>query len=127
LEGDRMRVESLVSGESDVVGSETTIRDAAAVLMKRSVGALAVVTGRRFVGIVTDRDLVRAMAGGADFGDPVSDWMTGGPDTVSPDVRVSEAADWLLETGYRHLPVAVGDELLGIVDIRDVLWALRTS
>ncbi len=120
-----MRVEALVSGESDVVGPETTLGDAAAVLISRSVGALAVVDGRRLVGIVTDRDLVRALSEGADIEESVSAWMTDGPDTVSPDVSVSEAADWLLETGYRHLPVALGDELLGIVDIRDVLWTLR--
>jgi CBS domain-containing protein len=42
-------------------------------------------------------------------------------------VRVSEAAEWLLEVGYRHLPVMEGDELLGIVDIRDVLWALTKN
>lgn len=122
-----MRVEALVSGESDVVGPETTLGAAAAVLISRSIGALAVVDGRRLVGIVTDRDLVRAVSAGADVEEPVSDWMTDGPDTVSPDVSVSEAADWLLETGYRHLPVAVGEELLGIVDIRDVLWTLRKA
>ncbi len=120
-----MRVEALVSGESDVVGPETTLGDAAEVLISQSVGALAVVDGRRLVGIITDRDLVRALSKGADIEEPVSEWMTDGPDTVSPDVSVSEAADWLLETGYRHLPVALGDELLGIVDIRDVLWTLR--
>ena len=120
-----MRVESLVSGASDVVGSEATLGDAAEVLISRSVGALAVVAGRKFVGIITDRDLVRAMAAGADLEETVAEWMTDGPDTVPPDVSVSEAADWLLETGYRHLPVAVGDELLGIVDIRDILWTLR--
>ncbi len=122
-----MRVEALVSGESDVVGPETTLGDAAEVLISQSVGALAVVDGRRLVGIITDRDLVRALSKGADIEEPVSEWMTDGPDTVSPDVSVSEAADWLLETGYRHLPVALGDELLGIVDIRDVLWTLRKS
>jgi CBS domain-containing protein len=122
-----MRVEALVSGESDVVGPETTLGAAAEVLITRSIGALAVVDGRRLVGIVTDRDLVRAVSAGADVEEPVSDWMTDGPDTVSPDVSISEAADWLLETGYRHLPVAVGEELLGIVDIRDVLWTLRKA
>ena len=120
-----MRVEALVSGTSDVIGSEATLAEAAEVLISRSVGALAVVDGRRFVGIITDRDLVRAMSESADPGEAIDRWMTVGPDTVAPDVSVSEAADWLLETGYRHLPVAVGDELLGIVDIRDVLWTLR--
>ena len=122
-----MRVEALVSGTSDVVGPETTLGDAAEVLISRSIGALAVVDGRSVVGILTDRDVVRAVSQGADLDDPVTAWMPDAPDTVPPGVSVSEAADWLLETGYRHLPVTVGDELLGIVDIRDVLWALRKA
>ncbi|MEN8234827.1 MAG: CBS domain-containing protein [Actinomycetota bacterium] len=120
-----MRVEALVSGASDVVGPETTLGDAAAVLIGRSVGAIAVVDGRRPVGILTDRDLVRAVSDGADLDEPVTAWMTDAPDTMPPGVSVSEAADWMLETGYRHLPVMQGEELLGIVDIRDILWALR--
>ena len=122
-----MRVEALVSGASDVVGPETTLGDAATVLISRSIGALAVVDGRQLVGILTDRDVVRAVSEGAGLEDPVTTWMTDSPDTVPPEVSVAEAADWLLETGYRHLPVTVGEELLGIVDIRDVLWALRKN
>lgn len=122
-----MRVEALVSGASDFVGPETTLGDAADVLISRSIGALAVVDGRKVIGILTDRDVVRAVSEGAELDDPVTTWMTDSPDTVTPDVSVSEAADWLLETGYRHLPVTVGDELLGIVDIRDVLWTLRKT
>ncbi len=122
-----MRVEALVSGSSIVVGPETTLGDAAVVLISGSIGALAVVDGRRVIGILTDRDVVRAVAEGGDPNDAVTTWMTDGPDTVPPEVSVSEAADWLLETGYRHLPVTVGEELLGIVDIRDVLWALRKT
>lgn len=122
-----MRVEALVSGESDVVGPETTLGDAAQVLISRSIGALAVVDGRRVIGILTDRDVVRAVSEGARLEDQVTTWMTDSPDTVPPEVSVAEAADWLLETGYRHLPVTIGEELLGIVDIRDVLWALRKN
>ena len=122
-----MRVEALVSGTADGVGPETTLGGAAEVRIERSIGALAVVDGRLVIGILTDRDVVRAASRGADFDDPVTVWMTAAPDTVPPEVSVSEAADWLMETGYRHLPFTVGDELLGIVDIRDVLWALRKS
>lgn len=122
-----MRVEALVSGASVVVGPETSIGDAAGVLVSRSIGALAVVDGRSAIGILTDRDVVRAVSEGADMDDAVTAWMTDSPDTVPPEVSVSEAADWLLETGYRHLPVTIGEELLGIVDIRDVLWALRKA
>lgn len=120
-----MRLESLVSGEVDVVGPETTLAAAAGFMMERSVGALAVVARRDFAGIVTDRDIVRAAAEGADLGAAtVVEWMTEGPDVVSPDTTVEEAAEWLLETGYRHLPVVDEDGLRGIIDIRDVLWTI---
>jgi CBS domain-containing protein len=54
----------------------------------------------------------------------VSKWMADAPDTFSPDVEVEEAAAWLLEVGYRHMPVMADGELLGIVSIRDILWAM---
>ena len=50
--------------------------------------------------------------------------MTGSVDTFSPHVEVEEAALWLLESGYRHLPVVDGDRLLAILSIRDVLAAV---
>ena len=52
------------------------------------------------------------------------DWMSDAPDTFSPEVDVEEAAAWLLEVGYRHMPVMEGGELLGIVSIRDILWSI---
>ena len=50
--------------------------------------------------------------------------MSEAPDTFTPDVTVNEAVEWLLETGYRHLPVVADGELLGVVTIRDLMWAL---
>ena len=48
-------------------------------------------------------------------------------DTFGPDVEVHEAAAWLLEMGYRHMPVMADGELLGIVSIRDILWAIISA
>ena len=120
-----MRLEGLVSGDVDVVGPETTLAVAAGFMMERSVAALAVVARGDFVGIVTDRDIVRAASEDVDLdAATVVEWMTEGPDVVTPDTTVEEAAEWLLETGYRHLPVVDETGLIGIIDIRDVLWAI---
>ena len=75
-------------------------------------------------GTVTAADPATAGAAAAATVDPVSKHMTAAPDTVAPDVKVTAAASWMLETGYRHLPVIENGELLGIVDVREVLWAL---
>jgi len=88
------------------------------------VSAVAIVDRSGMIGICTDRDLAAAVAREAGSDTLVVDAMTESPDTVGPDVAVVDAAAWMLETGYRHLPVVEDGELLGIVDIRDVLWIL---
>jgi CBS domain-containing protein len=50
--------------------------------------------------------------------------MSSDPDTFAPDTDVSEAAGWVAEYGYRHLPVVEDDVLIGIVSVRDLLTAV---
>jgi CBS domain-containing protein len=120
-----LKLGSLVGGSAAVIGPEATLADAAEALVEGGLGSLGVVSDRNLVGIITERDLVRAIADGADPEDEVvSKWMADAPDTFSPDVEVEEAAAWLLEVGYRHMPVMADGELLGIVSIRDILWAI---
>jgi CBS domain-containing protein len=77
------------------------------------------------VGLVTERDIRRVVAEGMSITTPVSAVMSGDPDTFNPDLDVWDAAAWITESGYRHLPV-MDDEgtLLGVVSIRDLLKAL---
>ena len=120
-----MKLEALVGGAAEVIGTEATLAEAAARMIDRKVGCLAVVEGREVVGILTEHDVVEAVAGDVRADEElVGDWMSEAPDTVPPHLTVREAATWLLETGYRHLPVMDGGELLGVISIKDVLWAL---
>lgn len=120
-----MKLGALVGGGAEVIGGEATLEDAAEVMIEAGIGSIGVIEGRRLVGILTERDIVRAVSEGEDTElATVSQWMTEAPDTFPPDVEVEEASAWLLETGYRHLPVMAEDELLGIVSMRDLLWAL---
>lgn len=120
-----MQLHALVGGAAEVIGPEATLGEAAERMIDQNVGCLAVIDRREMVGIVTEHDVVEAVAGGADPDKSlISAWMTEAPDTVPPHLTVREAATWLLETGYRHLPVMDGGELLGVVSIKDVLWAL---
>jgi CBS domain-containing protein len=120
-----MKLGSLVGGSATVMGHEATVADAAEILISDGVGSLGVVADRNLIGIITERDVVRCVSSGADPEDEaVADWMSDAPDTFSPDVDVEEAAAWLLEVGYRHMPVMESGELLGIVSIRDILWSI---
>ncbi len=120
-----MRLHALVGGTTEIIGPEGTLADAAESMADHEVDYVIVINNRELVGILTERDLVMAVAEGVDLGAAlVEEWMSEAPDTFKPDVTVSEAVAWLLETGYRHLPVVADGDLLGVVTIRDLMWAL---
>lgn len=120
-----MRLGDLVGDAPFVCGPDTTLTEAAAAMEESDLGSLAVVEGMELLGLVTERDLRRAVANGTDLSTAVSTLMSDEPDTFDPDLDVWDAATWIAESGYRHLPV-VGDdgELTGVVSIRDLLKAL---
>ena len=120
-----MLLRDLVGTSARVCGPDTTLREAAAEMAARGHGSLGVVSGRELVGLVTERDLVGAIGRGANVEDvKVSAVMSRDPDVFSPDFDVREAAEWLAESSYRHLPVVENTTLLGIVSVRDILIAL---
>ena len=94
---------------------------ASARMIERGVGSIIVRDPGQPVGILTERDLVRAGASGADLSNAkVSDWMTAEADTIAPDLTVQAALDSLNQHGYRHFPVVKDGELVGVVSIRDI-------
>lgn len=120
-----MRLGDLVGQAPYVCGPETTLVEAAAAMEGSDLGSLAVVEGMDLLGLVTERDIRRAVANGTDLETPVSSVMSDDPDIFDPDLDVWDAATWIAESGYRHLPVVDDDgSLLGVVSIRDLLKAL---
>jgi CBS domain-containing protein len=113
------------------VAPDDTVQLAIQRMMEEGIGAVTVCEGPRLVGIFTERDVLRLAAEGPDFSNVrVGDVMTRNVVTVSPDVGVLAAAQLMRERRVRHLPVVEGENVLGIVGIRDVLtvlgeWAWR--
>jgi citrate synthase len=117
----RTVAEVMSSPPVTAVPSET-IAEAAARMVERRVGSVIVVDDTRPIGILTERDLVRFGASGAEgSGTKVSEWMTADPDCVGPEVSVQEAFASLAEHGYRHIPVVEGGVLVGVVSLRDLM------
>jgi CBS domain-containing protein len=119
-----MRVGELIGGPVYTCTEETDIREAARQMLSDDVGSLAVVSDETLVGIITERDIVREFAESPSGTRRVSDAMTPDPDSLAPDIDVDDAAAWMMGAGYRHLPVVDGGKLVGMVSIKDVLWAL---
>jgi len=106
---------------------------AAAYLMKHGRATALVIVDdeedRRPLGLVTEADIVRAVADGKDVNDVrIHDLMTADPTVIQAATSVRDAAEMMLAGHFRHLPVVDdGRHLIGIVDIRDVCQALLES
>lgn len=121
-------VAGIMSRPVVTVRRDATVTEAAALMKDSRVGSVVVVDGPgadRAVGILTERDLVRSTAAGASPTDSVGSWMTPGPVTVGPDEEIAGAFARLSEHGFRHIPVVDGEELVGIVSMRDLLKLAR--
>ena len=112
------------------VEPSSTIGEAAEKMEAAHVGAVVVVEDFvRIVGIVTERDLLRAVASRARAAEArVRQWMTPDPMTIEPETSIEEAAKIMFEQNFRHLPVVKDGRNLGIVSLRVLArWAFDQS
>jgi CBS domain-containing protein len=99
------------------------VSEAAALMRRNNVGALAVLEQRRLVGIFTERDaLFRVLA---EHREPATthldEVMTPCPQTITSDRPLGHALHMMYEGGFRHVPVVDRGRILGIVSARDAL------
>jgi CBS domain-containing protein len=120
-------IRDLMTSEVLTVAPEDTVGEAAEKMVARGVGSVLVSDYGRLIGILTERDLLRAVADRIHSSEArVREWMTREPITVTPDTPAEDAARTMLEHGFRHLPVVQGEQTIGIVSLRDVLdWSLN--
>ena len=104
-----------------MISAEATLGEAAAKMAERGVGAVVVLEGESIAAILTERDVMRAVAAGKDGSAAVSEWMTRHPDTIEPTDTTDHAASLMIHGGFRHLPVVDEGKVVGIVSIRDLM------
>ena len=97
------------------------ITEVAQRMVERNIGAVLVLDGGRLLGIMTERDLIRAVARGLHGDAVVADYMTKRPETIGPDDTTQHAAVLMIHGGFRHLPVVERDDVVGILSIRDLM------
>jgi CBS domain-containing protein len=108
------------------IGPQHTVRDAARAMAERNVGSAIVMTEDGRPAILTERDILRAVAAGVNLDDSaVEDHMTSEPTTASPSWDVIKAADAMIRGSFRHLIVMDGSgSVEGVISIRDLVAAL---
>jgi len=117
--------EILKSKGGDVfsVAPDITLSDACAELDGRRVGALIVCDGDRVVGVISERDVVKAVAadGTASLTKPVSAYMTRNVIFAEPGETVAILMERMTDRRIRHLPVLKDSRLSGVISIGDVV------
>jgi CBS domain-containing protein len=93
---------------------------------RQNVGSVIVKDHGRLIGILTERDMLRAMAARVHTSDArVRQFMTTDPITAPPDMDLEAAAEVMLDNGFRHLPVVDGSNVIGVVSLRRVMGGRR--
>ena len=107
------------------VAPEDTLGEVAERMSEVNVGAVIVKDYGRLIGILTERDMLKAMAARVHTSEArVRQWMTEDPLTASTEMGVQEAAQVMLEHNFRHLPVLDdAGAVVGLVSLRRVVAA----
>jgi len=110
---------------SDVwsIEPDAMVYDALQIMAEKEAGALLVMTGDEVNGILSERDCVRKvdLQGRTSRATKVSQIMTGKVISVEVTEKLEDCMATMLEKNIRHLPVYEGNQLLGLISVRDVL------
>ena len=111
------------------VAPEDTLGEVAERMTAVNVGAVVVKDYGRLIGILTERDMLKAMAERVHTSEArVRQWMTEDPITAGADMDVDEAAQLMLANGFRHLPVVADNgQVIGVVSLRRVVAATTAT
>lgn len=108
---------------------DASVKAAASLMGSNRISAILVLKNDRLIGIVTERDMTaKVLANGLDpEATKISEVMTPNPDCLSPNDSPNSALQIMSERGYRHLPVLDGEEVVGMVSIRDLYAYVKSN
>ncbi|EIM30566.1 CBS domain-containing protein [Microvirga lotononidis] len=118
------RILSIKGRDVATIEPSRSLSEAARVLAERRIGALLIVDGHRpVVGIISERDIVRAVAaqGAKALDEPVSRFMTEKVVTCTGETSINDIMELMTQQKFRHIPVVEGGRLSGIISIGDVV------
>jgi CBS domain-containing protein len=121
-----MKIIQLVNRRPVTANSEISIKQAAEIMKRESVGSI-VITDKDYnpIGIVTERDIIYAIADGIPLESSIDQIMSQNPVTVDGEADISEAVALMSSRGIRHLVVLNKEgKVVGVISIKDVVKAV---
>lgn len=120
-----MRISDIMTKAAVTDRPDDTLEAAARKMWEQQTGSLLVLEGEDLVGIITERDILKAVGTGVSLDQTrISEVMTKDLITVDPGASLREAAGVMTDKWIRHLPVLEGGRLVGIVSQRDLAGVL---
>jgi CBS domain-containing protein len=119
-----VRISSIMTEAAVTDRPDDDLAAAARKMWDQQTGSLLVLDGEELLGIITERDVLRAVATGTALSTPVSEVMSKDLITVEPGTSLREAARIMTEKWIRHLPVLESGRLVGVVSQRDLAGVL---
>lgn len=118
-----MRVQDGMSPSVLTVGPNHTLRQAARMMAERNVGSAIILDpDGEGPGIITERDILRALAADNDVDtEVVADHLNTNATVTESRASLEEAAEAMVKSGFRHLVVVDGPHVVGVVSMRDVV------
>ncbi len=122
-----MQVRDAMTSPVVTVGSGHSLQQASLVMAERNIGSVVIVDpDANGPGILTERDIVRAVAAGVDLHNvTTSDYLTADATYAAAEWTLEDASEAMRRGGFRHLVVVEGGEVLGMLSMRDIVraWA----
>ncbi|EZQ04914.1 MULTISPECIES: CBS domain-containing protein [Acidianus] len=119
-----MSLKQFISKTPITCEPSNSIKEAASIMRKNNVSSLVLFNGKYPVGIVTERDITRAVADGIDLNKPVESIASKNVISIDSSKNVLDAAVLMKTHGIRHLLVLDGEKLIGVLSQRDISDAL---
>ncbi len=117
-----MKVGDLVKRSPITVNERSSIREAAKVMSSNRIGLLVVTDSRGEIkGVVSERDIVKAVARGEDLDLSVMRIATKNVISLERDAGIEEAAHLMSENKIRHLVITEKGKLYGVISVRDIV------
>lgn len=126
--GDELCAGEVMTHSFLAVAPEDTLGEVAERMAEADTGSALVTEYGRLTGILTSRDVLRAIAARVHPSEGrVREWMTAAPVTASPDMPAEEAAHAMVAGGFHHLPVAEEERPVGVIGLRAVVGFLKVG
>jgi len=123
-----MKVSEIMTPAAVADRAEDTLIEAARKMWEQQTGSLLVMDGESLLGIITERDILKAVATGTPLdATPISEVMAKDLVTVHPGASLREAAGIMTDKWIRHLPVVEKGKLVGILSQRDLAGVLGSA